>query len=115
MSVVENIENGYLREDVPEFNIGDTIRVSVKVKEGEKERTQIYEGVVIGGKGSGTRETFKLRDGGTEWMGKVVHKAVSNVNDIIAPILIAQGTKDQKEIDYKMIELDGTPNKRNYT
>jgi len=61
MSVVENIENGYLREDVPEFNIGDTIRVSVKVKEGEKERTQIYEGVVIGRKGSGTRETFTVR------------------------------------------------------
>jgi large subunit ribosomal protein L19 len=61
MSIVENIENGYLREDVPEFNIGDTIRVSVKVKEGEKERTQIYEGVVIGRKGSGTRETFTVR------------------------------------------------------
>jgi large subunit ribosomal protein L19 len=61
MSIVENIENGYLREDVPEFNIGDTVRVSVKVKEGEKERTQIYEGVVIGRRGSGTRETFTVR------------------------------------------------------
>ncbi len=61
MSIVEKIENEYLRKDVPEFNIGDTVRVSVKVKEGEKERTQIYEGVVIGRKGSGTRETFTVR------------------------------------------------------
>ncbi len=61
MSVVEKIEKEYLRKDIPEFNIGDTVKVSVKVKEGEKERTQIYEGVVIGRKGSGTRETFTVR------------------------------------------------------
>ena len=61
MDIVGKIEKEYLRKEVPEFNIGDTVRVSVKVKEGEKERTQIYEGVVIGRKGSGTRETFTVR------------------------------------------------------
>ena len=49
------------KRTVPEFRPGDTVRVSVKIIEGDKERTQDYEGVVIGRKGAGLRETFTVR------------------------------------------------------
>lgn len=50
-----------LREDLPEFRPGDTIRVQVRVREGEKERLQAFEGVVIRKKGGGVHETFTVR------------------------------------------------------
>ena len=61
MTIIDQIEKEQLRNDVPSFNIGDTVRVMVKVKEGEKERVQAYEGVVIAKKGSSVRETFTVR------------------------------------------------------
>ena len=50
-----------LREDVPDFRPGDTVRVNVRVREGEKERLQAFEGVVIRRKGGGMNETFTVR------------------------------------------------------
>lgn len=50
-----------LREDVPDFRPGDTVRVNVRVREGEKERLQAFEGVVIRRKGGGVNETFTVR------------------------------------------------------
>jgi len=61
MSQLLDIEREYLRQDVPEFRPGDTVRVQVKVIEGEKERLQAFQGVVVARKGSGTRETFTVR------------------------------------------------------
>ncbi len=60
MNMIGAIEEGFKR-DVGEFNIGDTIKVFVKVVEGDKERIQPFQGVVISRKGSGTRETFMVR------------------------------------------------------
>jgi large subunit ribosomal protein L19 len=51
----------YLRTDLPEFQPGDTIRVNVRVREGDKERIQAFEGVCIGRKHGGISETFKVR------------------------------------------------------
>src|SRR3982751_6204668 len=51
----------YLRDDVPSFRPGDTLRVNVRVREGEKERIQAFEGVCIGRKHGGISETFKVR------------------------------------------------------
>ena len=51
----------YLREDVPDFRAGDTVRVNVRVREGEKERIQAFEGVVIARKHGGINETFTVR------------------------------------------------------
>jgi large subunit ribosomal protein L19 len=51
----------YLRSDVPPFRPGDTLRVNVRVKEGEKERLQAFEGVCIARRGSGVSETFTVR------------------------------------------------------
>ncbi|MBI4829118.1 MAG: 50S ribosomal protein L19 [Nitrospinae bacterium] len=61
MNPVEFVEQQYLKKDVPAFRVGDTVKVSVRVVEGEKERIQVVEGVVIARKNSGVRETFTVR------------------------------------------------------
>ncbi len=59
--IISEIEKEYIRNDLPEFHPGDTVRVHYKVKEGGKERIQVYEGVVIAKRASGTRATFTVR------------------------------------------------------
>lgn len=61
MNIVDIIESENLKENVPEFNIGDTVKVFVKIKEGDKQRIQAYEGVVIARKNGSVRETFTVR------------------------------------------------------
>jgi large subunit ribosomal protein L19 len=61
MNKLQEIEQDYLRPDVPEFRSGDTLKVHVKVREGEKERIQVFQGVVISRRGSGTSESFTVR------------------------------------------------------
>ncbi len=60
MDFVKVVEEGYKKE-MPPFNVGDTVRIFTKVIEGDKERLQPFEGVVIARKGGGTRETFMVR------------------------------------------------------
>ena len=59
--IIKNIEAAQLKETVPEFNVGDTVRVSSKVKEGNRERLQVFEGVVTKRQNGGARETFTVR------------------------------------------------------
>ena len=61
MNTLDQIEGAQLRDDIPEFSPGDTVRVHVRVIEGGRERTQAFEGVVIARKGGGIRETFTVR------------------------------------------------------
>jgi large subunit ribosomal protein L19 len=61
MVTLETIEREGLREDIPEFRAGDTLRVQVRVREGQKERLQAFEGVCIARRGGGIGETFTLR------------------------------------------------------
>ncbi|MDP9121195.1 MAG: 50S ribosomal protein L19 [Acidobacteriota bacterium] len=61
MYQLQQVENRYIHKQQPEFRPGDTIRVHVRVIEGEKERIQMFQGVVIGRRGGGTRETFTVR------------------------------------------------------
>lgn len=61
MELLKQIGSEHLRDDHPEFRAGDTIRVHMLVREGEKERVQIYEGVCIGRSGSGVHETMTVR------------------------------------------------------
>ena len=61
MDLLREIEQEQLRGDIPEFRPGDTVRVHVKVVEGNRERIQAYEGVVIGRKHGGLRETITVR------------------------------------------------------
>ena len=61
MNELQHVESAYLNEGQPEFRPGDTVRVHVRVVEGDKERIQVFQGIVIGRRGSGTRETFTVR------------------------------------------------------
>lgn len=61
MHTLQEVEKEYLRTDLPDFRAGDTVRVHVKVAEGDKERIQIFQGVVIRRRGSGTRASFAVR------------------------------------------------------
>lgn len=56
-----NVEQPYLKSEIPEFRAGDTVRVHVRVVEGNKQRIQVFQGVVISRRGGGTRETFTVR------------------------------------------------------
>lgn len=61
MDAMKIITEGMIKEDRPEFNVGDTVRVSVRIKEGERERIQAFEGTVIAKKHGGVAETFTVR------------------------------------------------------
>ncbi|MBR6328113.1 MAG: 50S ribosomal protein L19 [Lachnospiraceae bacterium] len=59
--IIKSIEDAQLKESVPEFAVGDTVRVHNKIKEGNRERVQIFEGTVIKKQGGGNRATFTVR------------------------------------------------------
>ena len=59
--LVKEIEQAYLKTNLPEFRVGDTVDVATKIIEGEKERIQVFSGTIIMRKGSGTNETFTVR------------------------------------------------------
>ncbi len=61
MNKLDHVEQPYLKKDIPDFNPGDTIKVHVKITEGEKTRIQIFQGVVIRRNTGGTRESFTVR------------------------------------------------------
>ena len=61
MIELQQVELPYLKTDLPEFRAGDTVRVHVRVVEGEKERIQVFEGMVIGMHRGGTNATFTVR------------------------------------------------------
>jgi large subunit ribosomal protein L19 len=61
MNQLVQVESEYLKKDVPEFRPGDTVKVHVRVVEGNKERIQLFQGVVISRRGGGTRESFTVR------------------------------------------------------
>jgi large subunit ribosomal protein L19 len=59
--VIDELEKDYLKDEVPEFNVGDTVRVHVRVREGERQRLQVFEGTVIRRRGGGVNENFTVR------------------------------------------------------
>ena len=61
MDLVKALSDQYLKPELPEINVGDTVRVSVKVKEGNRERIQVFEGIVIARKHGGINETITVR------------------------------------------------------
>lgn len=61
MNLVDVLEKEQIKTEAPSFNIGDTVKVHYKIVEGEKERIQVYEGVVIAKKNGSIRETFTVR------------------------------------------------------
>ena len=61
MTVIDNIERQQLRDDIPQFKAGDTVKVHFRVVEGNRQRTQVFQGIVIKRQGEGVRETFTVR------------------------------------------------------
>ena len=61
MNIIESIEKHYMKEQIPQFEVVDTVKVYVKVVEGNRERLQAYEGIVIARKHGGVSETFTVR------------------------------------------------------
>jgi enolase len=101
----DTIENVKARE-ILDSRGNPTIEVDVITKSGYVGRAD-----APAGKSRGTFEAFELRDGGSRYNGMGVRKAVNNVNEIISKALIGLDVTDQRNIDYTLIELDGTPNK----
>ena len=61
MNIIDKIEREQLKKEVPEFNVGESVKVSVRVLEGEKERIQVFAGIVIARHGKGVNEAFTVR------------------------------------------------------
>ncbi|HIZ82900.1 MAG TPA: 50S ribosomal protein L19 [Firmicutes bacterium] len=61
MDILQQLTAGQLKEDAPKINIGETVRVHVKIREGERERIQVFEGTIIARNNSGIAETFTVR------------------------------------------------------
>ncbi len=61
MNIIQSLEKAQLKDGIPSFRVGDTVRVHAQVVEGDKERIQVFEGVVIGRQGSGAREVVRVR------------------------------------------------------
>ena len=59
--IIQKIEADQLRQDIANFRVGDTVRVHAKIKEGNRERIQVFEGTVLKRQGGGARETFTVR------------------------------------------------------
>jgi large subunit ribosomal protein L19 len=61
MDAIAQLVSSQLKSEIPELNIGDTVRVSVKIKEGDRERIQVFEGTIISRRGGGISESFTVR------------------------------------------------------
>lgn len=85
-----------------------TVEATVELEDGFRGTAAVPSGA-----STGSGEALELRDGGTQWGGKGVTKAVANVNEKIAGALVGQNANDQAAIDQAMLELDGTENKSN--
>jgi enolase len=83
-----------------------TVEVEVRLESGALGRAAVPSGA-----STGVHEALELRDGGSEWGGKGVTRAVGNVNDELAEAVQGLNADDQRAVDERMIELDGTPNK----
>ena len=86
-----------------------TVEVDVYLEDGTMGRAAVPSGA-----STGEREALELRDQETRYLGKGVLKAVNNVNTELKDVVIGMDAYDQKSIDYKMIEADGTPTKSKY-
>jgi large subunit ribosomal protein L19 len=98
------VEGTTLRKDLPDFGPGDTVRVHVRIKEGEKERVQAYEGVVIAQNGKGASKSFNVRKVSH---GVGVERIFLETSPKIARIEVVQTGKVRRAKLYYIRELEG--------
>ncbi len=101
---IKAIEDSQHREDFPKFKSGDNIKVHVRIKEGEKSRIQIFEGLVIAMKNSGSKETFTIRKIS---YGIGVERTFPLNNPNISSIELVRSNKVRRAKLYYMRELKG--------
>ena len=104
MNIIQSLEKAQLKETIPNFRVGDTIRVHAKVVEGDKERIQVYEGVVIGRQGAGARELIRVRKLS---YGVGVERLFPTHSPLIDKIEIAKQGKVRRAKLYFLRELRG--------
>ena len=104
MNIIDQIEKEQLRTDLASFNIGDTVRVMVKIKEGDKQRIQAYEGVVIAKKGKGINETFTVR---RVSFGIGVERTFPINSPIIDKVIVVRKGKVRRAKIYYIRDLSG--------
>jgi large subunit ribosomal protein L19 len=104
MNALSMVESRQLRSDLPEFRTGDTVRVHVKIKEGEKERVQAFEGVCIRRHGDGTRASFTVRKVS---FGIGVERIFALNSPTIDKIEIVQAGRVRQARIYYLRELSG--------
>ncbi|WP_029513002.1 50S ribosomal protein L19 [Mycoplasmopsis iners] len=102
--LIELVESSQLRTDHPEFRVGDNVKVHVRIREGEKERIQIFEGLVISKKESGTRETFTVRKVS---FGVGVNRTFPLHSPLIAQIEVVRSNKVRRAKLYYMKNRSG--------
>lgn len=102
--MISKIEQSQIRKDLPNVRIGDNVKVHVRIKEGEKTRIQIFEGLVIAKRHSGTRETFTVRKIS---YGIGVERTFPIHNPNIASIEVVRSNKIRRAKLYYMRELKG--------
>ena len=99
MNIIDSIEKEGMRTDIPEFNIGDTVKVHVRITEGEKSRIQIYEGLVISVKGGGVSKTFTVRKISGNQVG--VERTFMYNSPVIAKLeVVRRGKVRRNKINY---------------
>ena len=103
-NIIDQIEKENMKENLPAFNVGDTVRVGVKIKEGDKERVQAYEGVVIAKKNGGVRETFTVRKISN---GVGVERTFPLHSPLIAGVEIVRKGRPRRAKLYYVRELTG--------
>ncbi len=103
-NIIDQIEKEGMKESIPEFNVGDTVKVAQKIKEGDKERLQAFEGVVIAKKHGGIRETFTVRKLS---YGVGVEKTFPVHSPKIASIEVVRKGKPNRAKLYYIRELTG--------
>ena len=104
-AILKSVTDAQKRDNIPEFGSGDTVRVQVRVVEGEKERIQIFEGVVIQRKGVGIQETFTVRKIGTGGIG--VERIFPLHTPRIAEIEVIRRGKVRRSKIFYMRDLHG--------
>ncbi|WP_406614221.1 50S ribosomal protein L19 [Mycoplasma corogypsi] len=102
--LLELVEKSQLRTDLVEFKTGDNVKVHVRIREGEKERIQIFEGLVISKKESGTRETFTVRKIS---YGVGVERVFALNSPLIAHIEVVRSNKVRRQRLYFMRDRKG--------
>lgn len=103
-NIIDVIEKENMKAEIPAFGIGDTVKVSVKIKEGDKERIQAYEGVVIARRNGGIRETFVVRKISN---GVGVERTFPLHSPLIAGVEVVRKGKPRRAKLYYVRELTG--------